>query len=306
MVAFLVDSWRSRRWAQRARLRGHFARVARPDPTGMAASLRAARPRDQQGALLAALSGSVVTQSVACKWRGGDARCLHCRLAPETPYHRFWECTSWQSVRTRLGCFAPPPDPLASTGVLPLRMDLWTRLGAAEDVRLDSPVPIGFDAVWLDGSAMDHDDPLLRRAAWAVVWWRDGAWHHAAGPCPGAQTVARAELSALVWAAEAANRPFTAVSDCQYVVRGVRTLGSGDPRRLLEGLHGDLWCRLVNRTVTIRWVRSHRQASEVRLDDVVDWVGNSVADHAAKAAARSLRVPAELRAQRAAALTPSG
>ena len=36
---------------------------------------------------------------------------------------------------------------------------------------------------------------------------------------PGVQVVARAELAALVWAAEAANGPLRAYSDCQCVVR---------------------------------------------------------------------------------------
>ena len=110
-----------------------------------------------------------------------------------------------------------------------MRQELWARLGEAEGARLEPLAPMRFDTVRLDGSAMDDDDPFLRRAAWAAVWWRHGQCHSAAGQCPGAQTVARAELSALVWAVEAAARPLTAVSDCQYVVQGMRTLRAGDP-----------------------------------------------------------------------------
>ena len=247
VVDFLVNSWRSRRWALLVRLRGHFATVHRPDPAGMAASLRAARPRDQQGALIAALSGAVVTQSVACKWRGGDATCLHCRLAAETPYHRFWECPQWSTLRARLGVFVAPPGPLASTGVLPMDPDLWARLGRAEAAKLDAPAPHAFRSVWLDGSAFETEDPVLCRAGWAVVWWDSACrrWGGASGPVPGAQTVPRAELSALVWASEAAPGPLRAASDCRYVVHGALRLTAGDGAPLLEGRHGDLWRQVV-------------------------------------------------------------
>lgn len=67
---------------------------------------------------------------------------------------------------------------------------------------------------WTAGSAVHTDDPLFRRAAWAVVWRTGAASFARAGRCPGDQTVPRAELAAVAWAAEAAAAPLEVVTDC--------------------------------------------------------------------------------------------
>ena len=59
---------------------------------------------------------------------------------------------------------------------------------------------------------------MLRRAAWAVTWPTDvGArhWQQVSSATTGAQTVGRSELSAALWAAEAARGEVLVVSDSE-------------------------------------------------------------------------------------------
>ena len=110
---------------------------------------------------------------------------------------------------------------------------------------------------------------------------------------PGAHSVPRAELIALVWAVEAAPDGLEARSDCQYVVRGARRLQEGAAGVLMEGRHGDLW-----QPVRVRWVPSHRKLLEVPASKIVHVLANDVADTLAKPAARQQRVNSHERAAR--------
>ena len=121
-------------------------------------------------------------------------------------------------------------------------------------------------------------------------------------PRAGVPDGGRAELAALVWAAEAGGDGVEARSDCQYVVRGAWALAAGRAGPLLEGRNGDLWGRLVGRALNVRKVKAHRNVDEVLADGLVDWLANDLADSAAKGFARSLAVPGPLRQRRAEAL----
>ena len=249
----------------------------------MITALRTPRPRDEAGALQAVLGGSVVTQTVARHWRGGASTCPRCERAAETWNHRFWECPEWRDIRQRVaGHWVPALHEVRATGILPQDEMLWRLREEAQARVLPAAPPTRMRVVWLDGSAIYPKDPLLRRAAWAVVWWTGQGWCATAGPVAGRQTSARAELAALVWAVEAAPDGVEARSDCQYVVRGALRLQQGAAGWLFEGRHGDLWCRLRHRVFTVVKVKAHRNLADVPPDDVVNWVANDLADGEAK------------------------
>ena len=50
---------------------------------------------------------------------------------------------------------------------------------------------------YADGSCLRPRHPDVRVAAWAVAGCNNGVWWSVAGPCPGRQTIGRAELAAL-------------------------------------------------------------------------------------------------------------
>ena len=135
-----------------------------------------------------------------------------------------------------------------------------------------------------------------------MVWWGGQGWEVASGRVPGAQTIARAELTALVWAVEAAPAGLRVYSDCQYVVRGVRTVTRGTAEHLLEGRHGDLWQRVLGRDLRASWTPAHRRPEDVPTSEVTAWVANRLADAAAKREARAVRPPPALRRRREASL----
>lgn len=126
------------------------------------------------------------------------------RNAPETLYHRLWRCPRWARHRLEAAVEAAAlPPGLAATGALWLDPRLAAACAQAEAAELPMAGAGERPAVrcWTDGSAVHPRDPLLRRAAWAVA---GAAWATRSGPCLGSQTVAQAELAAVVWAAEAA------------------------------------------------------------------------------------------------------
>ena len=104
-------------------------------------------------------------------------------------------------------------------------------------------------------------DYHMRRAGYAV--WV--GTHHPAnfgGPLGGpVQTAYRAELRAMVHAAEHISGTYTIVSDCKGVVNGAERILRGgvmDP----NGRHQDLWARLAAALrgcagVRVRWVPAH-------------------------------------------------
>ncbi len=60
-------------------------------------------------------------------------------------------------------------------------------------------------------------------AAWAVVGCINGVWWSRAGPCPGLQTIGRAELAAIVQIINGAD-PGTILTDCLGISGGVSAL----------------------------------------------------------------------------------
>ena len=260
-------------------------------------------------ALRSVMSGSLVCEELAQRWNGGSKVCPFCQEADQTPFHRWWVCSAWEHVRTqhlrgwtleRLRAALPP---VALThGWLPQDPALERSRRAVEQECGFPPVWGDFHRAWSDGSATDPTDPELRRAAWAVVWWDGSRWHRQASPCPGRQTVGRAELAAMIWAARAAPEGLLLTVDSKYVWLRVRVVRDGKVQQLLDGADADLW-QLVTQLPSlsiVRWMPSHASYHEAMAKGVehMDWVGNFAADDAAKSLARRLAVDSSVATQR--------
>lgn len=124
------------------------------------------------------------------------------------------------------------PAGLAAMWALGLHRLLAASAAAARAAAMPTPLAGELRSMccWTDGSAVHPLDPLLRRAARAVVRWTGTAWAGRSGPCPGEQMVARAELAAAVWVGEAAADRIHIVSDCLSVLRGSAAIAAGRER----------------------------------------------------------------------------
>ena len=61
----------------------------------------------KKGVLRSIMCNGVLTQHAPLKQgRTDSGTCLFCKPAPETPFHLFWQCPTWSSVRTK---FRTPP-----------------------------------------------------------------------------------------------------------------------------------------------------------------------------------------------------
>ena len=190
-----------------AQLRSAIAR--RPEFAGLAAGIdhwasvrwlrKALAQESTLAALRAVMTGSLVTQTLAQRWVPGGAECPFCRCGNESPWHRFWECAAWATLREQAlagwavaDLAALLPECTMVTGHLPVDPVLAGMLQAAESFRgFRARVRVA-EVVYTDGSAVNPQDPLLRRAAWAATWYAEGQWWVVSSPCPGPQTVGRA------------------------------------------------------------------------------------------------------------------
>ena len=101
----------------------------------------------------------------------------------------------------------------------------------------------GSPRYYTDGRCLRPRLPEVRVAAWAVVGRSgDGAWWSQAGPCPGLQTIGRAELAAVVHVLLDAE-PGTIVTDCLGIkTKCVAILRGQVPMEaVLKGANADLW-----------------------------------------------------------------
>ena len=173
---FLLRAYRHQQFRQVASRRPSFAALTNGvDYAATVAVFKGDWQESTCGALRAVMAGSVVTESIACKWsKAGDA-CPHCRWGVETPWHRWWECPAWEYLRRqRMGEHASAslasllPETIMLHGILPEDAELLEarRLAEAPGVWPDFPQPFG--KAWTDGNAVHPRDPYLRRAACAV------------------------------------------------------------------------------------------------------------------------------------------
>ena len=123
----------------------------------------------------------------------------------------------------------------------------------------------------------------------AMVWWSR------AGPCPGEQTIGRAELAAIVQILNGAE-PGTILTDCEGVHRKCTGILNGTISReeLGKGTNADLWAKVWEPLRSqpgwaVEWLPSHCSLQEALAAGISqdDWHGNDLADAAAKAEAHS-------------------
>ena len=125
--------------------------------------------------------------------------------------------------------------------------------------------------------------------AWAAAADGDGWWSRA-GPCPGAQTIGRAELAAVCHVLCSAT-PGVIVTDCLGIRKKARRIMAGliSQEQLLKSTNADLWSLAWDPLRSglgweVEWVPSHHSCTEAAAAGVSheDWLGNDKADQAAK------------------------
>jgi hypothetical protein len=288
-VTTVIRGWRLQRLAKaRPGLAGEWEQA----DLALTLARHPAWDEDRAAALRVLQSGGALPQAIAGKWAVGGTTCPHCRLTVETLQHRLWDCPAWERRRSQQ-LQGHSREQLASrfglaallTGIIPSDPVLLRAAAAARQAGAWPP-PRPLHTVFTDGSCVHPTDPVLRRAAWAAVGPAPRFEVAASAPVFGAQTIGRAELSALIWAHRCG--PAQIVVDAQYLVTSLRATGRPGPEQLL-GPNGDLWALLIAEVRPV-WVKAHLARDEAHRLGFPDdhWMGNDVADRAASALAKSL------------------
>jgi hypothetical protein len=230
---------------------------------------------------------------------GGDGTCQVCHGVRETPLHRWWDCPRWDAARPlgaprlRRKWIAARGEPrcLWECGILPA--------GSAQEG--PPPPPAGptpqepacdirvapGTCIYTDASAIRPKETFLRRAA-CSLWVGHASPLNAAWALPGpVQTVYRAELYAVVVAAERVAGGCVVVTDCLGVAQGAQRVLKGETPSAVSR-HADLWARLntvvrgnPGRLRDVRWVPSHQPPDSDRIT-ARDREGNDEADKLAR------------------------
>lgn len=165
---------------------GFGARRAEADFGAMHQLARVDRPPDE------AARGGRAAEGRGRKWSYAGTRCPHCAVAKDTLFHRVWLCPRWAHHQMAAAGLhrAALPASLADTGALRLNLWLDATRRTRERIVLLAPSVGELHAArcWTDGSAVHPACPLLRCAAWLVVWWagtrwRALPWDPIYGPC---------------------------------------------------------------------------------------------------------------------------
>jgi ribonuclease HI len=225
---------------------------------------------------------------------------------PEDLHHRWWRCPRRHALRLQ-ALRGAKPAALAALPQCTVLYGIPVELPAVarwrEGLPADAPVQMPSSRRYYpDGSCLRPRLPEVRVAAWAVVGCVNGVWWHRAGPCPGEQTIGRAELAAIVQILNGAE-PGVILTDCEGVQRKCASIQCGSITReeLGKGTNADLWARAWEplrgpQGWTVQWLPSHRSLPEALAAGVSqeDWHGNDLADAAAKEEARRHDLPAEV------------
>ena len=303
-------------WLQRAQCRFDMAKVAAGRPKlklgeqaiqwgwirGQVARLHLSP--DRLAALLGVMAGDAVPEQTAMKWNKGLGLCS-CG-EPEDLYHRWWRCPRRHTLRLQVLRGAKP----AALAALPqctvlhgIPVELPAVVRWREGLPTDAPVQLPSSRRYYpDGSCLRPRLPEVRVAAWAVTGCSGGVWWSRAGPCPGEQTIGRAELAAIVQILNGAE-PGAILTDCEGVQRKCTGIQNGSISReeLGKGTNADLWVKVWEplRTQlgwTVEWLPSHCSLQEALATGMSqeDWHGNDLADAAAKAEAHRHDLPEEV------------
>jgi len=262
---------------------------------------------DRRAALIGVMAGDAVSERMAARWNKGPGLCA-CG-APEDLTHRWWHCPRRQLLRMRAlqgakaGALAALPACTREFGIpteLP-EIQAW-HAALPQDRWEDIPASRKY---YSDGSCLHPRTPEISVAAWAVVGCTGGVWWIRAGPCPGAQTIGRAELAAVCHILVSAV-PGVIFTDCRGVyTKCIRIIeGLITKQELLRGANADLWGRCWGPLRSqagwqFAWLPSHRTEAEAVAAGIEaeDWRGNAMADAAAKAKAREADLSPDLRSR---------
>ena len=232
--------------------------------------------------------------------------CKRCGKAPETDYHRTWECDANRKLKAckksanliQKAKFAHEALPcLWLRGIVPAT---WTTdlipspPETADPVAEDLGASFGPSGKLVTGSndrllgcgdgsgGKKSADPRLRRAGWAWVLLKNHRAESASdiiytktSVLPGKrQTVNRSELAALVDFVASTEGPATFVTDSSYVMTGVSKIrrsslkGKGAKHKFNADLWADLTALLRGRDLCVEKVESH-----LDVDDDSNWAG---------------------------------
>ena len=304
-------------WLQRAQCRCDMAKVAAGRPKlrlgeqaiqwgwihGQVAKVHLSA--DRLAALIGVMAGDAVPELTAMKWQKKSTGLCSCG-EPEDLHHRWWRCPRRHALRLQ-ALRGAKPAALAALPQCTVLYGIPVELPAVarwrEGLPPDAPVQMPSSRRYYpDGSCLRPRLPEVRVAAWAVVGCVNGVWWHRAGPCPGEQTIGRAELAAIVQILNGAE-PGVILTDCEGVQRKCASIQCGSITReeLGKGTNADLWARAWEplrgpQGWTVQWLPSHRSLPEALAAGVSqeDWHGNDLADAAAKEEARRHDLPAEV------------
>ena len=269
-------------WLQRAQCRSDMAKVAAGRPKlklgeqaiqwgwirGQVARLHLSP--DRLAALLGVMAGDAVPEQTAMKWNKGLGLCS-CG-EPEDLYHRWWRCPRRHTLCLQALRGAKP----AALAALPqctvlhgIPVELPAVVRWREGLPTDAPVQLPSSRRYYpDGSCLRPRLPEVRVAAWAVTGCSAGVWWSRARPCPGEQTIGRAELAAIVQILNGAE-PGAILTDCEGVQRKCTGIQNGSISReeLGKGTNADLWVKVWEplRTQlgwTVEWLPSHCSLEE--------------------------------------------
>ena len=259
---------------------------------------------DRLAALVGVIAGDAVPELTAAKWNGGNGLCA-CG-APEDLRHRWWHCPRRQALRAR-ALQGAKPAALAALPACTTEHGIPCELPEVTAWR--KALPQGsWEAMpsskkyYTDGSCLRPRCPEVRVAAWAVVGVDGAEWWSRAGPCPGLQTIGRAELAAVCHVICSAS-PGTIVTDCLSVYNKCIRIKAGDisKEELLRSRNADLWGRCWGPLRSeadwqFEWMPSHNTEAEAASAGVspADWLGNAKADEAAKAKAKEADLSPQL------------
>ena len=260
---------------------------------------------DRLAALIGVMAGDAVPELTAMKWQKKSTGLCSCG-EPEDLHHRWWRCPRRHALRLQ-ALRGAKPAALAALPQCTVLYGIPVELPAVarwrEGLPADAPVQMPSSRRYYpDGSCLRPRLPEVRVAAWAVVGCVNGVWWHRAGPCPGEQTIGRAELAAIVQILNGAE-PGVILTDCEGVQRKCASIQCGSITReeLGKGTNADLWARAWEplrgpQGWTVQWLPSHRSLPEALAAGVSqeDWHGNDLADAAAKEEARRHDLPAEV------------
>lgn len=247
---------------------------------------------DRQRRILAlTMTSGWQSNSAMSLWNAQQSpKCLFCEQE-DTHTHFFLECPAFSSIRAQHPeavlhlsankhlCWFPLPT--HTPEVVIVRQAMHQR---ARTLHIQPNIHVHHgDVIYTDGSCDHPKDPYTARAAWAVVIRQNNITPNtvayatmATGHCPGRQTINRAELYALLVAAEQAlsvseTGQVTFFTDSQFVVKR-------DHWDLIERLT-QVW---QPQCYHLFKIKSHLQVSDARSHtDALNIQGNIFADEAA-------------------------